>query len=107
MIRGMQITFLQAAGHKVMPETDKMRDALKKGEVICPHGNSGWIKHLEYDTCDRDVLGVNEDGKIEVRSEFYCEGSGDFIFFSCTCEDCCALNAGGVVWFPESEVEYL
>ena len=107
MTREDEIKLIEMMGGKVVPFSDEMKKALKKGSVVCPHGNEGWISHIEYDSVNRSVSGVDEDGNLLVRSEFYCEGSGEALHLSCTCGGCCEENPGGLCWFPdEFEIEY-
>ena len=92
---------LKLMGYKVVPFTDEMRAALKKGQVVCPAGNDCCITHLEVDVCSRNVMcGLSDTGKIRVQSEFFCEGDGEAIHLHCSCGAC--LNAS---WFVPSDIE--
>lgn len=109
MKRADEIKLIRLMGGKVVPFSKDMRKALKKGEVVCPHGNSGEVRHIEYESVERGVLGVNEGGIVEVQSHFDCEGSGEALHFTCACTDCYKEHQGGLHWFLPANinVEYL
>lgn len=96
MKREDEIKVLELHGYNVVEFNIEQALSLAEGRVVCPSGNEGGVKHREYDTCDRDVIGVSDDGEIQVASHFDCEGSGEFVFFTCFCDDCLKKNPKGM-----------
>ena len=84
--RAKEIQILELLGYEVVDMTPKMRKALKKGKVICPHDTED-VKLVDIGFLERDILHDQcKKDYIMHRSHYETDDeSSPVSFYSCSC----------------------